>query len=83
MPHDRKGRLIEVGDFIKAPSHLTPKQQSVGVVHCIRDGQACSGDAVFPTVFQGPISHYFDADKVEIVLKANGSDPAEPISPTS
>ena len=90
MPHDRKGRTIEFGDWIKAPPYNYAEYREapeptntvgkarpvVGRVVQMREGQACSGDFIWQSL-EGLRRDYFGADESEIVLKANGSEPQE------
>lgn len=77
MPHDRHGRLLEAGDFIKTPilnqvDH--GKRQVVGHIKNITTSQQCSGQVVFP-VMGGQAQDYFNAADAELLMKADGSDP--------
>ena len=83
MPHDRKGRLIEVGDFVKAKPYNYSKVPVVGRVTEMREGQTCSGQIQWVAPFHGVRDDVFGADESEVILKADGSDPAELVSSTS
>lgn len=96
MPHDSKGRLIEIGDWVKAPPYNYGEKREgsaqgsnfgkfrpvVGRVVAMREGQTCSGDFTFLTQFKGNQTDAFGADEAELVLKADGSEPAS-VSETS
>ncbi len=75
MPHDIKGRLIEVGDFVKTKPYNYSKVKVVGRVVEMREGQTCSGDLVFLSQYDGSKRDAFGADEAELILKANGSEP--------
>lgn len=75
MPHDKQGRLIQVGDFIKArPYNYNGGKSVVGVVVRMREGQSCSGDFCWP-ITGGVQTDAFGADEAELVLKSDGSEP--------
>ena len=83
MPHDNKGRKIEFGDWIKArPYNFAEKKIGdknapvVGRVVQMREGQTCSGDMIWNSL-DGVRKDSFGADESEIVLKADGSEPAQ------
>lgn len=78
MPHDKKGRLIEVGDVIIAKPYNYSRKREAGVVVRMREGQTCSGDFVFQRPFEAPIADAFGAEDAELVLKADGSEPEAP-----
>lgn len=94
MPHDCKGRWIEVGDFVKAAPYnyaerRHPKQENesvgkalpvVGRVVTMREGQTCSGDFAWVAPFHGLRVDAFGAGESELVLKHDGSEPRDPIS---
>jgi hypothetical protein len=74
MPHDKHGRLIEVGDVVKAHG-LSARRAVVGTVSNITASQKCSGQILYPIL--GTMERdYFNADEAEIVLKKDGSEPA-------
>jgi len=82
MPHDSKGRKIEFGDWVKAPPYNYAEKRSndknhpvVGRVVQMREGQTCSGDMVWQSL-EGLRRDAFGADESEIVLKADGTEPA-------
>lgn len=92
MPHDKKGRLIEFGDWIKAPPYNYAERRIetkdaaghtikrsvpvVGRIVEIREGQACSGDMVWQSI-EGLRRDAFGAGESEIVLKYNGDEPPQ------
>lgn len=81
MPHDKKGRLIEVGDVVKAqPYNYNDGKTAVGTVVAIRCGQSCSGDFAFLKPYEGIKVDAFGADDAELILKADGSEPAPSIA---
>lgn len=81
MPHSKTGKLIQVGSIIKGPNvSAAPGIEFIGVVHTMRTGQTCSGDAkplaIIHTLADGtrlimqPVGYFneaFDADKVEVI----------------
>lgn len=92
MPHDKKGRQIEFGDWVKAPPYNYCERRSsvieppntigkafpvVGRVVQLREGQSCSGDMVWQSL-EGLRRDAFGASEAEIVLKYDGMEPAEP-----
>lgn len=90
MPHDRKGRPIEFGDWVKAPPYNYAERRApsdaansvgqafpvVGRVVQMREGQACSGDFIWQSL-EGLRRDAFGAGEAEIVLKADGTEPTE------
>jgi len=93
MPHDKHGRLIQVGDVVKAkPYNYGGGAEAVGRVVVMREGQTCSGDAAFFTRTYDPAGaplhpckilptiDAFGAEEAEIILKADGSLPETPAS---
>jgi hypothetical protein len=91
MPHDCKGRKIEIGDWVKAPPYNyverrkpTAEGESVGKAYpvvgrvtAMREGQSCSGDFAWLSPFNGMRTDAFGADQAELVLKADGSEPTD------
>jgi len=82
MPHDRNNKEIKIGSIIKGPNVSAQKGvEFVGIVHAMRTGQTCSGDAtplaVITTLEDGtriidrhPNPHFngaFDAGKVTLI----------------
>lgn len=78
MPHSRTGKEISVGSIVKGPN--VSGIEFIGIVHNMRTGQKCSGDAkpiaVFhkigdKTLVQAPplgyVNEAFNADEVEVV----------------
>lgn len=75
MPHDAQGRLIEVGDTIRYQLWEDDHAWRIGVVSEVRPGsQACSGDFRW-AVIGGTDRASFDAERAELLLKADGSLP--------
>lgn len=78
MPHDREGRLIEVGDIIKVKPLNIKRPLVVGPVFSIHsEGQYCTGQVMVP-VLGGMSPDYFNAADAELVLKADGTNPIPP-----
>lgn len=78
MPHDKEGRLIEVGDIIKVKPLNIKKLLIVGPVVSIHStGQYCTGQVMVP-VLGGSLSDYFNAADAELILKKDGSEPIAP-----
>lgn len=93
MPHDKKGRLVEVGDFVKVKPYNTPLA-IVGRVSFVNpDTDTCNARVAFPVLplnerfikaNAGALSvefipgkeDYTQCSDMELVLKADGSDPA-------
>ena len=82
MPHDKKGRLVEVGDFVKVKPFNTP-QTIVGRVSSVTPGtEACNARVEFQWQL-GDDSHrslkedYTECRAMEIVLKGDGSEPVD------
>ena len=74
MPHDARGRRVEVGDYVKVmPHNLT--RRVVGPVACIYPGaKTCSGEVRWLGLGQLE-SSMFDAKDALLILKADGSEP--------
>ena len=75
MPHDRKGRKIDLGDVIitKPYNQNTDEpREYVGVVVQMKEAQNCTGRIVFQSAFEGNKEDYFGAEDSLLVLKANG-----------
>ena len=85
MPHDRKGRELEVGDFVHAQPLNHSNTPVVGRVIQIKAGaQACSGKIGWYGI---GVKHedYFDAGDSLLICKCNGElvdeiEPAEPLT---
>jgi hypothetical protein len=79
MPHDVKGRLIEIGDVIIAkPYNFKPEREYVGVVVDMHspETQNCTGQMQWQGT--GKLEKdYFGAEDATLVLKADGSRPAD------
>lgn len=76
MPHDMHGRKIAIGDVIKARALNTqPPRKVVGVVTSITEAETCSGRVQFQES-GGVDKDYFNASESELILKADGSEPA-------
>jgi len=75
MPHDARGRKIEVGDTIKAKPINDPGKSVVGRVVKIRaDEQTCTGEVRW--IGYGQLEQdYFDAEDSLLILKADGTEP--------
>jgi hypothetical protein len=76
MPHDKHGREIQVGDFVKAKPYNYSKVPVVGRVVEMRTGQTCSGEFAWLSPWDGVRKDAFGADESELIVKADGSDPA-------
>lgn len=91
MPHDKKGRVIEFGDWIKAPPYNYAERRSpnvekpnlvgkafpvIGRIVQMREGQSCSGDFIWQSL-EGLRRDSFGADEAEIILKYNGEEPSD------
>lgn len=78
MPHDRKGRLIEPGDYVKVKAGY-PERLTVARVSNVTPGaETCNaqGAHLVPGFFPvQPLT--FTARDCELVLKADGTEPAE------
>ncbi len=86
MPHDARGRLIELGDYVKVKPINKPEKFVVGRVAQIREGQFCSGDVRWcggddewhrglGAVIGKIEDDAFDAASALIIVKADGSEP--------
>lgn len=77
MPHSKTGKEIKIGSIIKGPN--VSGVEILGIVHNMRTGQKCSGDAKVlavihrlgdTTLVQSPplgyVNEAFDADAVEV-----------------
>lgn len=74
MPHDKKGRLIEIGDVVKAKKINCPQKPVVSTVITISESETCSGLVRY--LGTGQLEQdYFNAKDAELVLKADGSEP--------
>ena len=80
MPHDIKGRKIDLGDVIRTSPYNQGKgepREYIGVVVEMEEAQTCTGQVVYQKVFEGNVKDYFGADQSELILKADGSLPLE------
>lgn len=78
MPHDIKGRKIDLGDVILTRPYNQGKgkdRQYIGVVVEMEATQNCTGQIVYQKPFESNQKDYFGADESELVLKADGSKP--------
>lgn len=72
MPHDIKGRLIQLGDVIKVKPVNTPKTV-IGVVASMTDNEFCTGQVRW--IGLGKLDEdYFGAQESELILKADGTE---------
>lgn len=77
MPHDKKGRLIELGDVIKVPAMGFNNRVFVGPVVVINASQQCTGQVL--CLVPGAIEKsYFNASDAELILKHDGREPERP-----
>ena len=75
MPHDCKGRKIDLGDVIKVEAMNTkPLRKVVGTVVEMSESQSCTGQVQFQEM-GGIKCDYFNASDSELILKANGMEP--------
>jgi hypothetical protein len=83
MPHDRKGRLIEIGDHLKFKSYGA-EAFSVGRVFSVSPGsETCNVSVVHLQPSYWPIAQAcVTARETELVLKNDGSEPFEPPAPS-
>jgi hypothetical protein len=73
MPHDRFGRLIEVGDVVAAQLFPSPKPRACEVLAVTPGTDTCN---VFLAGFDPRVSaQYFNAKDCTLLLKNSGSDP--------
>jgi len=78
MPHDCKGRKIDLGDVIKVEAMNTkPLRKVVGTVVEMKEDQFCTGQVRFQEM-GGLNKDYFNAGESELILKADGSEPPVP-----
>ena len=90
MPHDTKGRLIEVGDVVESRPYNQENGEDrryVGpVVDIHNDAQSCTGQMKYFYLGKGKKSDtkvwrhnqdYFGADESTLIMKADGSLPKE------
>lgn len=88
MPHDKKGRLVEVGDHLKFDVSETyrpatsswDKRPTIGRVVSVHPGSVtCNVQVVHLAPGYYPIkTETISAAETEIALKADGSEPAAP-----
>jgi len=77
MPHDCKGRKIDLFDVIKVEAMNTkPVRTVVGTVVEMKEEQHCTGQVKFQEM-GGLVKDYFDADKATLILKCDGSEPED------
>jgi len=77
MPHDIKGRKIDLGDVIKVEAMNTkPLRKVVGTVVEMTENQSCTGQVQFQEM-GGMNKDYFNASEAELILKANGDEPKD------
>lgn len=79
MPHDKKGRLLEVGDHVKFKTWDGAHKLSVGRVFSVSPGsETCNVSVVHLQPGYWPIAQAcVTAKETELVLKADGSEPME------
>jgi hypothetical protein len=75
MPHDSKGREIHSGDLVKVKAWHKGGKHDIQRVVGISEGQTSCNIHCAPSEPQVPASSQ-NASEVEIVLKADGSEPA-------
>lgn len=81
MPHDIKGRLIEVGDTLKVPKGWGETKKAVGIVNTVHPGSdTCNVTTSHISEYCGIEQKTSNAGECELVLKADGSEPVEPQS---
>ena len=76
MPHDARGRLIEIGDTIKTKPLNFPEEFVCGRVVKMHspNSQVCTGEVRF--IGAGQLDQdYFNAGDSLLILKADGSQP--------
>lgn len=84
MPHDKKGRLIEIGDHVKFKTWAEGAERlRVGRVFSVSPGsETCNASVVHLQPGYWPIAQAcVTAKDCELVLKADGSEPADAITP--
>src|SRR4051812_23227644 len=87
MPHDKKGRLIEVGDHLKFEVCETydyaaaawKKRRTIGRAATVTPGsETCNVQAVHLVPGYWPLkTETITAKETELVLKADGSEPKD------
>lgn len=81
MPHDKFNRLVGVGDHVKFKG-WEGQRLSIGRVFYVNPGTTtCDISVVHLTPGYWPISQAtITAKETELVLRADGTDPNEPVS---
>lgn len=77
MPHDLKGRKIDLGDVIITNPYNQgkgPNRKYVGVVVEMEEAQSCTGQVVYQKPFEGNVKDYFGADESLLIMKADGTE---------
>lgn len=74
MPHDKKGRLVEEGDFLRVKTYNRARAV-VGRVIKVNEAVSCNAEVVWPGL-GGIDRDYCGTADGELVLKADGSEPA-------
>lgn len=75
MPHDKYGRLVEVGDWVKGKPYNT-RHRIVGVITFLNpEREACNAEVAFLTPWEGVKKDYCETRQMDLVMKADGSDP--------
>lgn len=77
--HDKRGRLIEQGDFLKVEKFGGPKvtKRIAEAVELMPGSDTCNLNVAFATAWNGIQIQLVTASETEIVLKADGSDPVD------
>jgi hypothetical protein len=69
MPHDKHGRLVEVGDFVKIKPYNTPKTVVGRVVYVNPGAESCNARVAWPEVDVDGLARLFHEAQREAVAK--------------
>lgn len=78
MPHDRNGRLLEIGDYVKVKPYNASSVPVIGRITrlIVNESRTCDASVAFITPFEGVRTDYCGTVEMDLVLKADGSDPS-------
>jgi hypothetical protein len=71
MPHDTKGRLIEVGDVVRAK--IYDRGQLVDRAVVVTEVNAAAASCNVKAIYTATLEGHFNASDVELLTKKDGS----------
>jgi len=77
--HDKRGRLIEMGDYLKVSHYGAEVTSKVGlVIGTTPESDSCNVETASVSAYYGIQVQPNNANETEIVMKADGSFPTDP-----